>query len=65
MPTFTGLKLAELMLQHRPELPIVLYSGYGDVADLNLANAVGVRAFLQKPLDVDHLNNVIREILVP
>jgi PAS domain S-box-containing protein len=63
MPTITGLNLAELMLQHRPELSIILYSGYGDLPDNNRAKELGIRAFLQKPLDVEYLGALIQQIL--
>ncbi len=52
MPKLTGLDLARSLLAHRPELPIVLYSGYADRVTETHTRGSGIRAFVTKPVDV-------------
>ena len=50
MPELTGTELAREIRQLRPEVPIVLMSGYKGAKLTALAQAVGVREILHKPL---------------
>ena len=50
MPDLTGTELAQAIRQLRPELPIVLMSGYKGSQLNALAQAAGVSAILHKPL---------------
>lgn len=52
MPKLTGLDLARRLLELRPELPIVLYSGYADRVTETHTSGSGIRAFVTKPIDV-------------
>ena len=65
MPGMTGLELACRLIELRPDLPIVLYTGYGD----NLHNAelerCGVQAVLPKPVDPAALRALLMRMLMP
>jgi CheY-like chemotaxis protein len=50
MPEVTGTELARKIRQLRPEIPIILMSGYGDPQLSERARAVGVIDVLRKPL---------------
>jgi CheY-like chemotaxis protein len=50
MPEVTGTELARKFRQLRPEIPIILMSGYGDPQLSERARAVGVIDVLRKPL---------------
>jgi two-component system, cell cycle sensor histidine kinase and response regulator CckA len=51
MPRMTGLELACALHAIRPELPVILYTGYSDdLQERDLAHA-GVRDLLNKPID--------------
>lgn len=63
MPTVTGLQLAEQMLRQRPELPVILYTGYSEVVDETIAMQAGIRALVRKPLDVEQFRVLVNEIL--
>jgi DNA-binding NtrC family response regulator len=52
MPKLTGLDLARTLLALRPELPVVLYSGYADRVTEMHTRGSGIRAFVTKPVDV-------------
>jgi signal transduction histidine kinase len=59
MPGLTGMHLAELMLKQRPELPIILCTGYSEHATPALAEKAGLAGFFRKPLK---LNDILRKI---
>jgi CheY-like chemotaxis protein len=52
MPKLNGLDLARRLLDLRPGLPIVLYSGYADRVTETHTRGSGIRAFVTKPIDV-------------
>jgi two-component system, cell cycle sensor histidine kinase and response regulator CckA len=67
LPGPTGLRLADLLEAQRPELAVVLMSGYGDDADptsqwLGLRRGHG-RRFVSKPFGVQQLATAIRSAL--
>jgi len=47
----------------RPDIPIVLCTGYSDQLDATKAYAMGVKKFFTKPLEMAELANIIREVL--
>jgi len=63
MPGMTGLELAKYTRTLRPELPVILYTGYSENVDRDAAAAAGIRAFLRKPVDVAELAKIVRELL--
>ena len=50
MPGMTGLGLAKKLNEISPGIPIVLCTGFSDQANEHRAHALGIRAFLLKPL---------------
>ncbi len=50
MPAMTGSQLAAKVQALRPDLPIMLTSGYGALMDEDQLRQAGIRAFLQKPV---------------
>jgi PAS domain S-box-containing protein len=50
MPHMTGERLAQEMLRHRPDFPIILCSGVSQAAGEERARETGIRSFLLKPL---------------
>lgn len=65
MPGMSGAQLAQELMHIRPDIPIVLCTGYSDSVDADKAKALGVKAFLQKPIEQKTLAVTIREILDP
>jgi PAS domain S-box-containing protein len=65
MPRMTGLELARSLNTVRADLPIVLYTGFGDqLSDAQLREA-GIRSMLQKPVQPQKLAEVLRTNLPP
>jgi signal transduction histidine kinase/ActR/RegA family two-component response regulator len=63
MPGMSGLELARKVLEIRPELPVVLASGYLTPADHDALAALGVREILLKPNVLEELGGAIRRAL--
>jgi signal transduction histidine kinase len=59
MPGITGDQLASLVMAIRPEMPVILSSGYVPTMNADQAKKVGVSAYLQKPLDRESLLNAV------
>lgn len=63
MPRMTGLQLAVEVHARRPDLPVILCSGYSEAVTPEEAHEAGVTRFLAKPVDMRMLSMAIREIL--
>ena len=63
MPVIPGHKLASEMLSIKPDLPIILITGYNDFVDINEVNKIGVKEVLYKPVMIEELAMAISEIL--
>ncbi len=63
MPHLTGANLAQAILATRPEMPIILCTGYSEVMDADRASALGIQKFLLKPVDNRVLAQSVREVL--
>ncbi|MDD2463011.1 MAG: PAS domain S-box protein [Desulfobulbus sp.] len=63
MPGLTGLDLARRILTLRPDMPIILCTGYSTLISEEEAKAHGVRAFALKPLTKKDLAILIRKVL--
>ncbi len=63
MPRLTGSDLAKAIHAIRPELPIILCSGFSDVMTEEELKAVGIREYIPKPLITEQLARAIRAVL--
>lgn len=64
MPNLNGDQLIKNMLSIRPDLPVILCTGYNDLISEDAVLEIGAKAFLMKPLKRDRLNKTIRDVLV-
>lgn len=65
MPDMTGDLLAREVMEIRPEIPVIICSGFtGDIKEDEL-KAIGIRAFLMKPFSLSELAQTIRTVLDP
>ena len=65
MPGLRGFDMARQMLTLRPQLPIILCTGYSAHVTPELAQQAGIRAFLPKPIEVANLIQAIHHVLAP
>ncbi|MEW6519288.1 MAG: transporter substrate-binding domain-containing protein [Thermodesulfobacteriota bacterium] len=63
MPGMTGTELARLMLRVRPDLPILLCTGYSSTITEAEARLLGIREFAFKPISIKRLAGLIRQVL--
>jgi len=63
MPHLTGIELAQKMLAIRPELPIILTTGFSDQASPEQAKEMGIREFLMKPVKKQEMTQSVRRLL--
>jgi len=63
MPNMTGRDLAKELMSIRSDIPIILCTGYSDQIDKNKAKAMGISAFVMKPIVMHEMANAIREVL--
>ncbi|MCP4680364.1 MAG: response regulator [Deltaproteobacteria bacterium] len=63
MPGLTGIVLAKEMLAIRPDIPIILATGYNEQVDENSSRAAGVRKYVKKPIEIRVLAQIIEQLL--
>jgi CheY-like chemotaxis protein len=63
MPHMTGDKLASELKKIRPDIPIVLCTGYSVLISEERAKQMGIREFLMKPLVMRDLAHTVRKVL--
>ncbi|MEZ5338564.1 MAG: PAS domain S-box protein [bacterium] len=63
MPQITGDELARRMLAIRPELPIVICTGYSQTLPPEAAKRLGIREYLFKPVRMHELAAALRSVL--
>ena len=62
MPRLSGLDLSQKMLKIRPDLPIILCTGYSKHIVQKVAHKTGIAAFLNKPIEFRKLVQIINEV---
>lgn len=63
MPKMTGEQLSESLIGIRPDIPIVLCTGYSkNISEKNAAD-IGVKAFIYKPITKADLAQTVRNVL--
>jgi CheY-like chemotaxis protein len=63
MPGMTGVDLAERIRAVRPDLPVVLMTGYGGALDAGVLPQSGIREVIAKPFRVSALGDVVHRHL--
>ncbi len=63
MPRMSGETLAREVLKIRPEMPVILCTGYSDSMNEEKARHMGVRSLLFKPLDITRLARGIHQVM--
>jgi CheY-like chemotaxis protein len=63
MPKMNGDKLAQSLLSLRPDLPVILCTGFSEIIDEVRAKAIGIRGFVMKPYTVKEMAEEIRNVM--
>lgn len=62
MPGMTGVDLARSMLRIRPDVPIILCTGFNERIMEEKAKEMGFRAFAMKPITMRDITGPVRRI---
>ena len=63
MPRISGDKLSKEILKIKPEIPIILCTGFHETFTREVALELGIRKYVQKPIEAGVLSKLIRDIL--
>ncbi len=63
MPELSGQELVAEMRKLRPDLPLIICTGYSSKMDEKKAQKLGINAFCMKPLDLTELSHKLRQVL--
>lgn len=63
MPNLTGLELAKEILALRPDMPIIMGTGFSYIVDAEKAKAAGIKAFVIEPLTKREIAKTVGEVL--
>ncbi len=63
MPNMAGEKLASEMLKIRPNIPIILSTGFSNRLTPEIAEKIGIKGIIMKPIVMKDLSQKIRGVL--
>jgi PAS domain S-box-containing protein len=63
MPKMTGDQLVQEILKIRPDVPIIISTGFHENIDEEKAKQVGIRQYIEKPINRRILAEVVRKVL--
>ncbi len=63
MPKLTGILLAEKVMKCRPDIPVVLCTGFSDTDIEEKAKSIGIREIIMKPVTCSLLAETIRKVM--
>ena len=63
MPGITGIDVARRVLEIRPDMPVLLASGYVRTEDVELARQMGVREVIWKPTTINEMGELLGRVL--
>ncbi|MBW2180216.1 MAG: response regulator, partial [Deltaproteobacteria bacterium] len=63
MPNMTGMELAQKLMRIRPDIPIILCTGFNALVTPEKARRLGIREFIMKPVKLQKMAQIIRSAL--
>ena len=63
MPNMTGTKLSEKIREIRPDIPVIICTGYSDQLNEEMIKEFNIQGYVKKPIVIRELANSIRKIL--
>jgi len=63
MPKMVGDKLTKEILAIRPDMPVIICTGYSERISADNAEALGARKYIEKPIEIRELAASLREVL--
>ncbi|MGD9733063.1 MAG: PAS domain S-box protein [Desulfamplus sp.] len=63
MPSMSGDKLAVELIKIRPDIPVLLCTGFSTIMSEEKALSIGIKGFLMKPVTISDIDKKIRDVL--
>ena len=63
MPLMDGTELAQKIMGIRPDMPVIICTGFSEHIDEIIASSLNIRAYIKKPILRVELTTVVREVL--
>jgi CheY-like chemotaxis protein len=63
MPNLTGVELGRRILAIRPDIPIIMCTGFSEKMSREKAGDIGIKEYLMKPVDKTVMANALRRYL--
>ncbi|MDY6954774.1 MAG: response regulator, partial [Thermodesulfobacteriota bacterium] len=63
MPSMTGADLAKEVMKLRPDIPVILCTGFSERMSEEQARKLGIRAFVIKPMVKREMAETVRKVL--
>jgi CheY-like chemotaxis protein len=63
MPDMTGIQLAGEIKKIRPDIPVIIFSGFSDQINAEKCEALGIQGYAMKPLMKHEIAETIRKVL--
>jgi PAS domain S-box-containing protein len=63
MPGLSGIDVARRVLEVRPDIPVLLASGYVRNEDVEVARSIGVREIIWKPATINEMGELLKRVL--
>jgi CheY-like chemotaxis protein len=63
MPGMSGEQLARELIAIRPDIPVILCTGFSEKINKDSALAIGIKGFLMKPVSKSDMARTVREVL--
>ena len=60
MPNMTGLELAQELMRIRPDIPVILCTGFSELVTAERAKSLGLKEFIMKPVVLRQLAGAVR-----
>lgn len=61
MPDVSGIDVLQQVKKQRPEIEVIVLTGHGSDSERKMCLDLGAFDYLQKPVDIDHLSDVLKK----
>jgi len=63
MPNMTGIELSNELLAIRPDIPIIVCTGFSELISSEKASEIGIQAYIMKPFIRQEISEAIQKVL--
>jgi CheY-like chemotaxis protein len=63
MPGMVGTELAKELMRIRPNIPVIICTGFSEILSEEKAKAIGIREYISKPVVKSEISKAIRNTL--